>query len=187
MSAKLLCNVKKLQKTHLKLNFFLLKCFSNNHNFLDWYEIFKTQSRLVCPTYCQKLLETNIIWRWSKWPKFTIIKKYSEFFGTSKWLPNIQNILDWHESFTTISRHSKRNLTQQIFIENEHLMKEIQAPKVATIKMQFKELKFNPWTSKHSQKISTCEIDLKIISHKLEERAQISQRDLFNLDIIRKS
>jgi len=68
-------------------------------------------------------------------------------------------------------------------IENEHWMKKIQAPKVATIKLQFGELNLNLCTSNGFQKINTSWIDLKILPHKLEERAQIFQQVFFNLDI----
>jgi len=37
----------------------------------------------------------------------------------------------------------KGNKTQFLFIENEHLMKKIQAPKVAPVIMQYGELKLN--------------------------------------------
>jgi len=46
-------------------------------------------------------------------------------------------------------------------------MKNIQAPKVASIKMQFGELKLNLWTSIGFQKIYKFWIDLKILPHKL--------------------
>jgi len=62
-------------------------------------------------------------------------------------------------------------------------MKKIQAPEVGAISMQFDELKLNLWTSIGSQKISITRIDLKSLSHKLEEGAQISQQVLLNLEI----
>jgi len=42
---------KSCKKTHLRLNLFLLKCFSITHIFLDWYEILATQTRLICATF----------------------------------------------------------------------------------------------------------------------------------------
>jgi len=62
-------------------------------------------------------------------------------------------------------------------------MKELQAPKVATIKMQFGELKLNPWTLNGFQKINTIWIYLKKLSTKLEDKAQIFQQALLNPDI----
>jgi len=43
-------NKKSCKTPHLKLNLLLLKCLSVTHNFLDWYEILATQTRLVCTT-----------------------------------------------------------------------------------------------------------------------------------------
>jgi len=54
-------------------------------------------------------------------------------------------------------------------------MKEIQALKVAIIKMQFGELKLNPQTLNGSQKINLSWFDLKILPHNLEERKKIFQ------------
>jgi len=54
-------------------------------------------------------------------------------------------------------------------------MKKKQALEVWAISMQFGDLKLYLWTSIGSQKISVTRIDLKILSHKLEERVQISQ------------
>jgi len=66
-------------------------------------------------------------------------------------------------------------------------MKMIPAPEVAAISMQFVEFKLNLWTLIGSQKISISRIDLKILSHKLEKSAQISQQVLLNLKIGYKS
>jgi len=69
----------------------------------------------------------------------------------------------------------KGNITQQIWLKTNIWQKKIQAPEVAAISMQLGELKLYLWTSIGSQKISITWIDLKILSHKLEERAQIFQ------------
>jgi len=66
-------------------------------------------------------------------------------------------------------------------------MKEIQNPKVTTIKCN---LVNSNWTFElliGLQKISTSWIDLKILPHKLKERVQIFQQVLLNLDIECKS
>jgi len=49
--------------------------------------------------------------------------------------------------------------------------------------MQFGELKLNLQTLIGCQKFSKSWIDLKILPHKLENRAQILQQILLNLDI----
>jgi len=48
-------------------------------------------------------------------------------------------------------------------------MKELQAPKVAAIKMQFGELKLNMWTLNGFQKINASWIGPKILLPKLGE------------------
>jgi len=79
-----------------------LECFLVNHNFLDWYEILNLQTRLVCATFPQKYLEMDIIWRRNKLPKFIVIQKCPNF---EFWIaPNIQNNLDSHGNFATITR-----------------------------------------------------------------------------------
>jgi len=55
-------------------------------------------------------------------------------------------------------------------------MKEIQAPEVVAIKIQFGELKLHLETLNGFQKINTLWIDLKILPHNLEERAQVSKQ-----------
>jgi len=72
--------VKKVAKnTSISLNFPLLKCFLVTHNFLDWYGILTTQTRLVCTTFSKKILDRDIVWRRNKPPKFTIIQKCLHF------------------------------------------------------------------------------------------------------------
>jgi len=60
VSTKWHWNVKsskeKLQKRHLRLNLLQLKCFSITQNFLDWYEILATQTRLICATSLEKMI-----------------------------------------------------------------------------------------------------------------------------------
>jgi len=53
-------------------------------------------------------------------------------------------------------------------MENEHLMRKIQAPEVAAFKMQCGELKLNLWTSNGFPKINKSWIDLKILPQKLD-------------------
>jgi len=98
---------KKLKKAHLWLNL-LVKCFSFAHNFFDWYEIWTTQLRLVCITFLKNKLEMDIVWRWNKMSKFTIIKKCLDF---ELWI--VPKHSKQHENFTTISRF-QGNITQQI-------------------------------------------------------------------------
>jgi len=43
------------KKKHLRLNLLLLKCFLVTHNFLDWFEILATWTRLICATFLKKL------------------------------------------------------------------------------------------------------------------------------------
>jgi len=62
-------------------------------------------------------------------------------------------------------------------------MKKIQVSKLVAIKMQFGELKLNLQTLNGFLKINAFWIDLKISPHKLEERVQIFQQVLLNLDI----
>jgi len=50
---------KSSKKSHLLLNLSLLECFFVNHNFLDWYEILTTESRLVCATFPTKIIESG--------------------------------------------------------------------------------------------------------------------------------
>jgi len=144
-------NSKKRCKKHinLKLNLLLLKCFSITHNFLDWYKILATQTRLVCTTLPIFLLENELCMKKKKPPKFTIIQNVKIL--NFELVPNIQNNLDWHENCTTITRlKGKHNPTS--LIENQHLMKEIQAPGVATIKCS---LVYNLLTLIGLQKINT--------------------------------
>jgi len=85
-------------------------------------------------------------------PKMSIILIFKLF-------PNIQNYLNWHENFTTISRLQLQQNPTNI-IENELWMKEIQAPEVVVIKRQLGELKLTPWTLNGFQKTSASWIDL---------------------------
>jgi len=48
---------KSSKKSHLGLNFPLLKCFLVTHNFLDWCEILNTQTRPVCATFPTSFIE----------------------------------------------------------------------------------------------------------------------------------
>jgi len=101
-------------------------------------------------------------------------------------LPNIQNNLDWHENFTTITRiQGEHNQTN--FSENKHWMKKIQAQKVVAIKCS---LVSSNWTCELwlAPKIFYISwIDLKILPHELEVQAQIFHQVLLNLDIKCKS
>jgi len=63
-------------------------------------------------------------------------------------------------------------------------MKKIQAAEVAAISMEFGELELYLWISIGSQKISMTWLDLKFLSHKIEEGAKLSQQLLLNLEII---
>jgi len=50
---------KTTKKSHLWLNLPPLKCFSFTHNFLDWYEILTTKTKLVCTTFPRKNIENG--------------------------------------------------------------------------------------------------------------------------------
>jgi len=57
------------------------------------------------------------------------------------------------------------------------------SPQSFSLQMQFGKLKLDLWTSIGFWEICTSWIDLKILPHKLEEKAQISKQVLLNLDI----
>jgi len=60
-------------------------------------------------------------------------------------------------------------------------------PRSCSPKMQFGELELNLQTLTGCQKFSKSLIDLKILPHKLEDRAQLLRQILLNLDILCKS
>jgi len=172
-----LSSKKKLQKTHLRLKLLLLKCLLVTHNFLDWYGILTTQSRLVCATFQKKFIGNRHYMKKKQVAKVHSDPKCQDL--NFEFFKNIQNNLHWHENFSSITR-LQRNITSTHYIENEHWMKETQAPQVATINMQFCKLKLNLWTLNGFQKISRSWTNLKILLHELEEIAQIPQQVLLN-------
>jgi len=52
-------NEKSSKKSHLWLNLSLLKYFSFAYNFLDWYEILTTNTRLVYTTFSTEIIENG--------------------------------------------------------------------------------------------------------------------------------
>jgi len=122
----------------------------------------------------------DFVWRRNKPLKFTVIKKVRVL--NFELLPNIQNNLDWYENFTTITRlHGEHNPIS--FNWKQTLDEGDTSLQSCSHQMEFGTLKLNLWTSIGFPKTSTFWIDLKILPHKLEERAQILQQVLLNLDI----
>jgi len=74
--------------------------------------------------------------------RFSVIGSVIQKCLNFKLLPNIKNVLDLHENFTTITR-LQREHNPTNFIENKPWMV-IQASTVVDIKIQFGELKLNP-------------------------------------------
>jgi len=76
-------------------------------------------------------------WKWTLYEKETChqssLHSKNGRILSFELLPNIQNNLDWHANFTTISiLQGEQNPTN--FIKNEQWMKEIQGPEVAALK-----------------------------------------------------
>ena len=94
-------------------------------------------------------------------------------------LPSIQNNLDRHENFTTVTLFEReKNPTN--FIENEKWMKEIQGPKVAALKCSL----VNSNWSCELWLASKNSINLGLIwkfYHTIEERAQLFQQVFIEL------
>jgi len=123
---------KWLQKTHLRLNHLLLKWFLVTHNLLDWYEIFTTQTRLIWKTFPIFYIRNKHCIKKKQAAKVHHNPKMSRFW-TSNCSQRNKTWIDMKFYYTNYT--SKRNIIQQIFIENKHSMKEIQALEVATFKM----------------------------------------------------
>jgi len=94
----------------------------------------------------------DTIQRRNKLLKFIVFQKC---LGFELWIaPKHSKHLGLTWKFSTTTRlQGEDNPTN--FIENKYCMKEIQVPQVVAIKMQFGELKLNPWTSNAFQEIST--------------------------------
>jgi len=121
-----------LQKTHVRLNLFLFKYFLDIYNFLNWYEILTTQTRLIWTTFPNCFIGNGHYTRRNKLFKFSIIQKCPDFELWMDLKHSKQLELTW--KFTTITRlQGESNPTNFIF--NKHWMKKIEAPKVVAIKM----------------------------------------------------
>jgi len=152
---------KKLQKTHVRVTLLILvlKCFLDTHNFLHWYEILTTQTKLVCATFPKENIGNRQCMMKKQVVKVHYNPKMSRF-RIFELLPNIQNNLDWHEIFITITT-LQGDFNSTIFLKTNIRWRRYKPPQLKPSKCNLVNSNWTCELQMTFQKINTFWIDMK--------------------------
>jgi len=130
VSTNWLWNVKKQQKKKVSKNTYeaespSTKVLFNTHNFLDWYEISTTKTRVVYATFPK---ERDIVWRRNKLPKFIVIQKMFGF---------------WTLNYSYNNQTSSGIIPNFFIIKNKYWRRRYKPPKLQSSKCSW-EIQIDP-------------------------------------------